>query len=436
MKISIIIPQYRGPYYELPTGLLYISSNLKKQGHEIKINNLNDEGLNISLDTEVVMIGGLSVVFNQIKHIVNQVRLLLPNAKVIVGGGLVSSMPELMHKELGADLSVVGEGEYLDVDATGIVKMDTITNLDNLPFPDYDGINIKGYLDRQRCGDEYYLYPVDKPRAMPIITSRSCPYDCSFCFHPLGRSYRKRSLDNVFTEIEWLIEKYQINILTVLDELIANFPERLELFCQRIKKYNIKWLSQIRVDSITNDTVKMMHDSGCFVVSIGIEHINQKVLDGYNKKITVEQIENALEILYTNKVGIQGNILLGGPDETPETVQEVIAWQNKNYKYMINTSRVIPYPGTKLFELGVKLGKINPIEFLENDCPFIHFSVAKTKIPAVLFKASRKNKCPHCKSANKYEGLYWGSTGVSFTHKKSYRIGCKNCNQRYDMDGV
>jgi radical SAM superfamily enzyme YgiQ (UPF0313 family) len=257
----------------------------------------------------------------------------------------------------------------------------------------------------------------------------------------------------VFGEIEHLIDNYQINILCVLDELISFYPERLALFCQRIKKYNLKWMAQIRVDSIAEDTVRMMRDSGCFSMSIGIEHVNQSVLDGYNKHITIKQIEKALALLYNNKVGIQGNILLCGPHETRATMQEAINWQQRNTKYMVNLTAVIPYPGTDLFKLGVERGRIDPLKFLEQGCPFVQFSGVPLQMPVFMDRRgiiksvplyqdpSRGQikevtvQCPHCQEVVKYTGLYWGgSTGSSMTQGESYRIGCKSCNQRFDFN--
>jgi radical SAM superfamily enzyme YgiQ (UPF0313 family) len=324
-----------------------------------------------------------------------------------------------------------------------------IMELDELPFPDYEGLGVRAYLDRQLCGDEHYLYAVDKPRCLPVISSRSCPHNCSFCFHPLGKIYRQRSLDNFFSEIEFLIEKYQINMVAVLDELISVFPERINLFCERIKKYNLKWMAQMRVDSVNQDTINMLKDAGCIQISYGIEHVNQTILENYNKKTTLKQIESALEMTYAAGIGIQGNILLGGPAETDATIEEAIAWAGKNKKYMLNLTAVIPYPGTDLFYYGVKHGYIK--RFIEEGCPFVNFAGVQIRMPAffnfgkliderMLCKDQYRGEiseltaeCPHCHAQPKYPGVYWGSTGIAFTSGQSYRIGCRSCNQRFDI---
>jgi radical SAM superfamily enzyme YgiQ (UPF0313 family) len=454
-KITVIIPQYKpkGSYYELPIGLAYIIASLKEHGHEIECINLNNTELAAAvISGDYVLTGGLSIHYHQIKNIIQCVRFEKPSAKIIVGGGLISSCPELMEHLLDFDLGVIGEGENVIIGAEGLQYSYVINDLDSLPFPAYDAIGINEYLDRQICGDEYYLYPVDKPRALPIISSRSCPYNCTFCFHPLGNKYRVRPLDDFFSEVEHLIINYNINILTILDELLAADLNRLESLCSGLRKFNIKWMCQMRVDVVTRGILELMAESGCFLISYGIEHISQPVLDSFKKHTTRAQIENALALTRNAKIGIQGNILLGDKAETVETFQEAINWLNENKKYMINTVPVIPYPGTELFN-KIFISEKDKIEYIARECPSVKMCVCDTYIPLPeLIPCKPLNciktgwddqrghiwqitvTCPHCSNLNVYPGLFWGGTGIGFTHGRAYRIGCRHCNQRFDIE--
>jgi len=465
MRVLIIAPRYKsfGLYYELPLGLAYISAYLKSKGVETTLYNLNevvnDNGLWDHIKrVDVICSGGLSVHYGEMKRLLDKVRRVNPSAKIILGGGLLSSEPELMMSMLHPDIGVIGEGEIALYDAVvnmpssgSIVKAEPIKNLDALPFPDYEGLGVRAYLERQIAGDEHYLYPFDNPRCLPVISSRSCPHNCSFCFHPLGKVYRQRSLDNYFAEIELLIESYQINMVAVLDELISVFPERINEFCVRIKKYSLKWMTQMRVDSVNQDTINMLKDAGCIQISYGIEHINKEVLNNYNKRITPEQIEKALEMTYNAGIGIQGNMLLGGPKETPESVGQVLAWRNKNLKYHINITPITAYPGTDLYIYGKSCGKIDGRSFIEQGCPFINFNNAPVNFPVEFIYSDKSNftpatddpyrgqlfqleaVCPHCKYENLYKNIFKSGTALSFTQGKAYRIACRNCNQRFDM---
>lgn len=462
MKVTIVAPQYKEPgeFYELPLGLAYISSYLKNRSVDVDFINMN-EGQQLLKPADILLTGGLSVHYHKVKAIIQRARQLNPKVKTIVGGGLVSSMPEEMLSMLEFDIGVVGEGEetaceavynYQAMDLPKILTSSPIKDLDSLPFPDYDGLGIKNYLDRQLCGDEHYLYPFDKPRCLPIISSRSCPHSCSFCFHPMGKSYRQRSLDNYFKELEYLIDKYKINMISVLDELMAQFPARMSEFCDRIKPYNLKWMAQTRLDSVDEGTLRKLKDSGCIQLSVGVEHVSQTILDSFKKRSSLSVIEKSLELIYQAGIGIQGNILLGDIAETNETVKEAVEWRNAHAKYALNIAQVTPYPGTALFDHCVKAGLIKPAEYVEGHCGFVKMTDANMQFPVLMNWATSVTpavigndktrgklykiecRCPHCKNVTDYNNLYWGGSAVQFNGGQSYRIGCKNCNQRIDIN--
>ena len=148
--------------------------------------------------------------------------------------------------------SVLGEGEVTIVelvreinngrdniaDVNGIGYKDTskgfiltsprspIMDLDSLPLPDFEGFEFEKYLAMQMPNDNLYMYVDDEPRFYPIISSRGCPYNCTFCFHPLGQKYRSRSVENFISEIKYITERYQVNNLAIVDELISNDRSR------------------------------------------------------------------------------------------------------------------------------------------------------------------------------------------------------------------
>jgi anaerobic magnesium-protoporphyrin IX monomethyl ester cyclase len=464
MKILIVAPQYKpyGQFYELPLGLAYISSYLKNKGMDVEFVNTNERHsyLDKLPGCDVVCTGGLSPHYSKIKQIVADSKRINPRAVVIVGGGIISSEPDLALNMLGADIGIVGEGEEKLFDVLqglgsiakpSIIKADPIKDLDSLPFPDYEGMGILGYLDRQLAGDEYYLYPLKKPRCVAVISSRSCPHSCTFCFHPCGQTYRQRSLDNFFKEVEFLISKYSVNMLAIIDELFAVFPDRIREFCERMQQYNIKWMSQMRVDSVDLETLVAMKRSGCVVISYGIEHVNNDILKSFGKKTTISQVEAALDRSQEAGIGIQGNILLGDIKETDDTVMEAMSWRRRNAKFCVNIGQVTPYPGTALYKHGVETGKINPRDYIEAGCPNVALSSANLKFPVELYCGepieikktgtdqyrgqlfSMKAICPHCHETSEYNDLYLNASGSCFAQWKSYRIGCQHCNQRFDI---
>jgi radical SAM superfamily enzyme YgiQ (UPF0313 family) len=349
-------------------------------------------------------------------------------AKIVVGGGLVTSQPEIMSGLLkNVDVFIYGESDQLDIPNnchfSQILIMNTVhKDILDITFPAYDLFNMDLYLALQRPSDSHYRAIVDHPREAAIIASRGCPYNCTFCFHPTGNTYRQRSIDSVFTEIEMLKEDYNINILSVYDECFAISKSRLTKFCERIKKLKLHWSCQLRVDGIDEDDIKMLADSGCYIISFGIESASDVILRNYKKNITVKQINNALEWSKKARIVVQGNIILGAEEETLETVEESMKWWSEHKEFNLSVGPVIPYPGTEMYKRAVEKGLIDPVHFLEQGCPAVNCANLNIEEVSKLIykyaiqtftttydvgfesniddfgrvKISFKSKCPHC----------------------------------------
>lgn len=368
-------------YYNLPMGLLYLASSIEKLGHNVEILNLNEVsegGFERIIKYRVqgkdaIMIGGLSVHYLHVCFIIGLIKKY-SQAPIIIGGGLVSSQPELISNIVKADCFVSGECENVVEDALRMDKkivygdIVPISILDTT-FPAYHLFNMELYLGLQKPSDNQYRSILDNPREAAIIASRGCPYNCTFCFHPTGPKYRGRSIESVFTEIDLLVDRYNINILSIYDELFSVNKEKLHNFCEKIKPYKLKWSCQLRVDSVNEDDLRIMKESGCYIISLGIESGSDVALRSYKKNITVSQIDRTLEA--TKKVGIavQGNILIGAEADTWDTVQESLDWWRKHKEFKFAIIKVIPYPGTEMHRNAVVAGKLDPVKFLEQDCP-------------------------------------------------------------------
>ena len=367
MNFLIIVPKYNKDYfyYDFPVGLAYIAAAIKQAGYNVKCLNLNHHNIEnqASLikdaiekwNINIVCTGGLVVHFNSILQILVTAKQTRPNIITIVGGGLISCEPELIFKALPVDIGVLGEGDktiqeiadalanqksfenikgiiYRKTDGTQTITepRDSISDLSELAYPDYEGLGLDFYLDNLLPYDTTNFHVLDKPRIMPVISSRSCPYQCRFCYHPIGNKYRSRPLDDFFNEIEFLIERYNVNGLLIIDELLCHSKERLKAICQRLKGYNLKWMAQLRVDSVNEELLQMMKDAGCFNISYGIESAHNDILKSMKKNTTLDQIENALDLTYKTGISLQGNLLFSDRSETSETIEHSINWALNN----------------------------------------------------------------------------------------------------------
>ncbi len=416
MKILLVIPKYNltnkvNYDYTFPIGLAYISSVIKEAGHEVDCLNLNHKEGTIenlikeALDKKTYQIlctGHMGIGYAVIEKIVNQAKTHKSKPKIILGGALMTSEPELMFNALNPDFSIIGEGERTIIELLDCIEKnkdlskidgicykkerkvfltkprEQIKDIDSLPLPDFKGFEFEKFLDNQTSGVNYGI--LDYPRTYSILCSRGCPYQCTFCYHPVGSKYRTRSLDSIFNEIEIAIRDYKINNLAVYDDLFSLNKEKLFEFCKRLKKlskkYNCKllWDCQLSVNNIDEKLLKELKSSGCKIVSYGFESYSQKVLNSMKKPITPEQIENAFYKTLKAGISIQANFIFGDTAETKETAKETLDWFKNNGKGQIQLGFIQPYPGSEIYNYCINKGVIkDKLDFIRNQMSFVNW---------------------------------------------------------------
>jgi radical SAM superfamily enzyme YgiQ (UPF0313 family) len=408
-------------------------------------------------DIDVVLTGGLCTHYREAKELVKMVREGWPDTHIVVGGGLFSGTPDLMHDMLKPDVGVIGEGEGCiaevlnDIERGDHAKTYTaapIQDLSTIPRPDYDILGVRRYLSMQHPNGHYYTAPCDKPRALAVVASRGCPFDCSFCYHPLGKGYRQREPEDFLSEVEDLISKYDLNILCILDEVLGWKRDRLDEILKGLKSFGIHWMCQMRVDQVDKDLLGQMKDSGCYYISYGVESADNRVLKAMKKHTTIEQVEDALWETWQAKMGIQGNILIGDPADTMESILNSILWWFRYRHYTLNAIRLIPYPASPAWKKLHDEGKIDTRKFIENGCKAgdiplsticdapdwfeelvkqLTFQLAAASIPVVPPKTTHQHThpkqnvssyiveatCPWCKSEEKQKNFILGETNFT-----------------------
>lgn len=407
MNFLIVVPRIvnrPGDYYQFPQGIAYISAVMVEAGFNVFKLNLNHidfpvyEAIKHAIsanDIDVVLTGGLTGQYGAIRSVIEGAKAIKNNIINIVGGGIISSAPLYAMQALEfADIGVIGEGEIIVCELCkalenrciikgipGIIYKNGSTyavtegkpkpvDVNRIPFPDYKGLGLDELLKTVPN-----IVGMCEYNTFPIITSRGCPYCCTFCFHPSGQKYRPRSLDNVFAEIDYLIREFDIKYLAVQDELFAHNIERVREFCSRIKPYGIKWWAQFRVTDVTQELVNMLKDANCATMGLGIESADNRILKSMNKKITIEDSEKALQLIYQAGLGIQGCLIFGDIAETVETATKSINWWKNNLQYGLQLSLVVTYPGTSLFHYACSNGLINdPVQFIKDSCPTVKLS--------------------------------------------------------------
>lgn len=498
MKILIVAPKYtaaKGDFYQFPLGLGYISAVLKKAGHQVHCLNLNHsnedpvvlvENAVRAFKPDACATGGLSPFLPNIANIFSAARRAKPEIINIAGGGALSADPEAGPQVMDIDVGVIGEGEETVVDLVatlegggdlsavkGIVYREpsgkirrtltrpAIADLETIPWPDYDGFGFGDIIDLQRPNDNYFFHTQDRPRAIDMITSRSCPYRCTFCFHPTGKVYRERPLDDFFAELDVLVDRYRLNMVAIIDELFSLKKARLLEFCERMEPYGLEWMVQLHTNCADDYILDAMKKAGCSYISYGIESMSQPILISMQKKSRKPRIEKVLADTYDRHIGIQGNLIFGDTNETLETANESMDWWATNRRYMINTNRLQVYPGSPDYIQAVRDGLIpDRVQYIESQ--FVDLNISKlneenlsilaTKIWTaqssllLMAEATRFEReqepdpvrgdlyriswdCPRCEHHNDYRGVILERPD----DEPSLRLTCRGCLARYDI---
>ncbi len=274
----------------------------------------------------------------------------------------------------GADFVLLGEGEetlaeLLDQleagkDASQIIGLATrstlhpsrrpdMTNLDLLPFPAWDLIDVEKYKKIWLARHGYF--------SMNMVTTRGCPYHCNWCAKPIwGQRYNSRSPENVAAEIKWLKEKFAPDHIWFADDILGLKPNWIERFAELLLEQDvvIPFKCLQRADLINERTVSALAKAGCKTIWLGAESGSQKILDAMDKGDKVADIVRAADLLHKNKIEVGFFLQFGYPGETWEDVQKTLQMVRVCAPDDIGISVSYPLPGTKFFErVKMELGE-------------------------------------------------------------------------------
>jgi radical SAM superfamily enzyme YgiQ (UPF0313 family) len=234
-----------------------------------------------------------------------------------------------------------------------------VENLDDLPYPARDLLK-----------NELYKVPMRGGAFTIIRTSRGCPFKCIFCTSRLyyGNKWRTRTAKSVIDEIKEIKKLGIDNIFFNSDTFTFDRNFVLDL-CGMIKEeeLNIKWFCNSRVNTIDEEMAREMKSSGCWLISLGIESGNQKILNFVKKGIVLDQAKKTIRML--NKVGIEtiAYFIFGLPGETKETIDETINFAKECNPTYARFYTAVPFPGTEFYEMKLKEGKIKSFDWSKYD---------------------------------------------------------------------
>jgi radical SAM superfamily enzyme YgiQ (UPF0313 family) len=413
------------PSVSLPVGLLYVAAVLEKCGHAVEILDAQVHlAAPVSRDTEgrvhlglpweefksrvkarkPDIVGITSLFTSQLENVLRAAeiaRKAAPRALIVVGGNHPTVRPDdFFSKTDAVDIACMGEGEYTmreiadaarvggdvsripgtAVRETGGMRVNParppIGNLDELPLPayhlvrmeDYFLLHAKGFTDRPVAAFR------GANRAVSVITSRGCPFNCVFCSIHLhmGRKWRAHSVGYVLNHLDHLVSKYGVTHVHFEDDNLSASPRRfrelLEGFVHAGNRFTWDTPNGVRVDTLTKEIVDDCVRSGCVYLIFGVESGNQTVLNELvDKKLDLAAVERAASWCKGAGLDAMSFFVIGFPGETRRDMLDTVDFAlglQRNYDVNPGLFVATPLPGTRLekifLERGLMEGALTP----------------------------------------------------------------------------
>ena len=429
-KVLLLSPSYISIYGNLqnaagryfPLGIGYIASYLAKYGgHDVRLHEPEAQGLTVSAIAQIIKtfkpdIIGLTCSTPNFTRAIELARLCRINseAKIIIGGVHVSAIPEFVISEYAdcLDCIVVGEGEITMLelieayqrgsclkDIKGIVYKKEgrvirnecrayIKDLDSIPFP-----------ARHLIPQHLFFPNMHNARyrnCLTILTSRGCPFNCSFCASRIvsGEQYRMHSAEYVLEEMEMVKKDYNLKQLIITDDTFTLNQSRLERICEGMinKKLDLKWFCFSQVNTVNEKMLRLMKKAGCYSIGFGVESSDKEILKKMGKPISPAKAKETIKIANKLRFKTQAFYIIGSPGETRAQMADTIKFSRKVNSTLAFYDMLVPFPGTKEFDYhfsSVPLKMINWEKFVAigEDCVLKNIKIHPREIERMLAHA-------------------------------------------------
>lgn len=386
VDIALIIPSFS--YAKLEEagpacphlGIAYIAAFLEEHKYSVLIIDARAELLSHSdisekidaIKPKIVGVTAVTAEFPEALALLKLVKKTDSAITTILGGPHATIMPETC-KVNDIDYLVLGEGEVTmlelvdfllkgkgkleEINGIGYVKdaklvltppRELIKDLDSLPFP------------------AYHLLPMDKYRPYAIfdkgmkftslISSRGCPYMCTYCTSSqvFGKRWRTMSAKRVFELLQYLFDTFEIRHFYFQDDEFTIDKKRVMELCDLIVKSKMKgriiWECLSRVSDVNDELLKSMYSAGCKGIVYGVEVGYEEGLQRIRKNITLNQALQAIKLTKKNKIHARASFMMGFPWESAEEIKKTIRFAKKLAPDIVYFQILIPYPGTALYE--------------------------------------------------------------------------------------
>lgn len=390
MQLALINPESR--FGDPPLGLAYIAAYIREKHQDLKIKIIDKENIINTIKKfkpDMIGISAVSETFYESNKLGEKIKRVY-NGPLVLGGVHITICPQ-DFKDSIFDIAVIGEGEITTEeliqefkknkledkkalrnikgiiyrDNKNIIKTeprDFIANLDTIPMPARDLLKMEFYNQARNNRGILMKYG-------SIITSRGCPFNCSFCSTSLfwKNKIRYHSPRRIIKEIEFLINEYNVKVISIYDDLfMANKKQLKEVSNMIVSKginEKVEFWMQARADIIDEETIDLLKKMNVKSIAFGFESGSDRILTELKGKIaSITKNQKAVDLCNMAEIKVGGLFIIGSPYETEDDIKKTYNFIKNNKLAGATVYRAYPFPGTRLFDYAVK-NNIIPINF-------------------------------------------------------------------------
>src|SRR5579863_5919848 len=367
-----------GDFFQTPYGLFALGAQAIRAGHQVKVYNLSgfswtrvSEVLR-DLDAEVYGLSCWTANRRGVGLVAREIKRLRPGAHVVVGGPHATPFArEMLEHHPEIDTVAVGESEQTFLDLLErLARGDAVAGIPGTAYRASGGVEMGP--ERTAIEDlDALASPHDYFDTHIVMTSRGCPWRCTFCGAEAswGRSYRAQSVTYVLDALERAIARAPVKMIQIKDDTFTTNRKRVISLCQGMRERDMGflWSCDTRVDVLGEELLREMRLSGCQRLSLGVESGSQKILDAIDKKITPDEIIESSRLAKKYGIKLRYYMMIGNRGETRATFAESLQFLERAKPHQYLFAALSVYPGTRDYDMAVEAGWLDGEFYFERD---------------------------------------------------------------------
>jgi anaerobic magnesium-protoporphyrin IX monomethyl ester cyclase len=393
MRIFFTRPDSQIPAAPVPLGMMSLAAFVRQHRHSDELR-LWDARVHMTpnsqlipliaeFNPDILCITSFSLEADLAHDLVAQVKKALPKCRIFLGGPYPTSDTNTAIQDQNIDLAFIGEGETsflavlnaLDAGAPldgikGIAYRkdgeiintgypDMINDLDELPMPAWDLIDLDFYFSRK--GKRAMMNKLQRsPKGVSIFTTRGCPYRCSYCHNVFGKKLRKRSPEKVVAELKLLQTKYGVQELEFLDDIFnLDMDRAMAIFDgmeQEGLRFNITFPNGLRAEYLSDELLDRFKRGGVYWITVAIESGSPLIQKAIHKNVDLAKAQENINKISRMGISCNGFFMLGFLGETEEQILQTIDFALKSRLVIASFFILTPFPNTEIYHEAILAG--------------------------------------------------------------------------------